>query len=112
MPVARTPAEYTVLRLQEAARGGAPVMIPAAWDPRAVLPIVQGAAEAELHSTIAAQMSAVSDAERLERELEGGGAPSQRPRARRVGVLRRLWLSAIRPRDIGAIWSRVLPQPG
>jgi hypothetical protein len=110
--MAWTPAEYTVLRLQEAARGGSPVLIPGAWDRHGVPQTVRNNDDVDPRATMAAQISAVSDDERLDRELEGGGAPSQRARGRRANVFTRLWRSAVRPTDIGLIWSRVLPQPG
>jgi hypothetical protein len=49
------------------------------------------------HSAPVAQTSAVSDSERLERELEGGGAPSQRRRGHQAGLLTRLWRIVFRP---------------
>jgi hypothetical protein len=110
-PVSRTPAEYTVLRLQEAAHGGAPVLIPGAWDPRAVAPAVHVTGDADPQATLAAQPSVVSDPEKLARELEGGGAPSQRQRGHRASVLTRLWRSTRHPTEIGIIWSRALAQP-
>lgn len=109
MAVTRTPAERTALFLQEAAHGGSPLMIPGAWDPRTLAPAAQMTRNAD--PQVAAQTSVVSDRERLARELEGGGAPSQRPRADRASFLTRLWRSALHPTEIGIIWSRVLPQP-
>ena len=49
------------------------------------------------NSVTVAQTTAVSDSERLERELEGGGAPSQRRRGYRAGFLTRLWRIVFRP---------------
>jgi hypothetical protein len=110
-PESRTPAENTVLLLQQAAQGGSPVLIPGAWDTRAVAPAVHVTEDSDPHSTSDAQASVVSDRERLERELEGGGAPSQRPRGHRASFLTKLWRTAVRPIEIAVIWSRVLPQP-
>jgi hypothetical protein len=109
-PVARTPAEYTVLRLQEAARGGSPLLIPGALEPRAVAPVVPLTRNTDPRGSVVTQTSVVSDSERLARELEGGGASSQRPRGHRASVLARLWRSALHPMEIGMIWSRTLPQ--
>lgn len=109
-PVARTPAEHTVLRLQEAARGGPPLLIPGAWGAGAVGPVVPVTRNADPQGTLVTQTSVVSNPERLARELEGGGAPSQRRRGHRASVLARLWRSALHPMEIGMIWSRTLPQ--
>jgi len=46
--------------------------------------------------TRAAQMVAVSNRGRLEREREGGGAPSESARGRRVSLLARLWRATLR----------------
>jgi len=66
---------------------------------------------ADQHSTFAAQPSVASDRERLERELEGGGAPSQRPLGSRPSLLMRLWRAAVRRTEMGVIWFRILPLP-
>jgi hypothetical protein len=108
--VPRTPAEQTVLLLQRAARGGSPVLIPGAWESRALPSSARVPSGADRQTTSAAQPSVVFDRERIERELEGGGAQSQRPRGRRAGLLTRLWRSALHPMEIGIIWSRVLSQ--
>src|SRR4051812_50194430 len=86
-PVSRTPAEHTVLLLRQAAHSSSPVMIPGAWDVRAVRPAAPAIGDAEPRMTLPAPMVAVSDRERLEREREGGGAPSAR--GRRASVLAR-----------------------
>ena len=77
-PVRRTPAESTAAFLEDALHDGSPVMIPGAWEPRAVPPAVRATGFADPQPTVTAQTSVVSDRERLEREPEGGGAPSQR----------------------------------
>ena len=87
-PISRTPAEDTVLLLQRAARDGSPVLIPGAWHGRT--------SDADPQATFAVQTSTVSDRARLERELEAGGARSQRPQGHRASVLTRLWRSALR----------------
>jgi hypothetical protein len=71
-------------------------MIPGAWDVRAVRPAVPLIADAGPRMTPAAQMVAVSDRGRLEREREGGGAPRERARGRRASVLARLWRATLR----------------
>ena len=110
MLVPRTPAEHTALLLQEAAHGGSPVMIPGAWDPHALAPALQVTRNPAPQTPLAAQASVVSGRERLARELEGGGAPSQRRRGQRASVLTRLWRSTLHPTEIGIFWSRVIPQ--
>jgi len=95
-PVSRTPAEHTVLLLQQAAHSSSPVMIPGAWDVRAIRPAAPPIGDAEPPMTRAAQMVAVSNRGRLEREREGGGAPSESARGRRVSLLARLWRATLR----------------
>jgi hypothetical protein len=68
-------------------------MIPGAWGVRAVRPAAPAIGDAEPRMTLPAQMVAVSDRERLEREREGGGAPSAR--GRRASVLARLWRTTL-----------------
>ena len=110
-PVARTPAENTVLVLEQAARGDSPLMIPGAWDARTVSRAVRVTESADSHSTVPTKPSAASAREQLEREREGGGAPSQRRRGHRASLLTRLWRSTLHPTEIAVIWSRTLPQP-
>ena len=90
--VSRTPAEGTVLLLQQAARGGSPMVIPGAWNARGVPAAVRVMQDAAPHSTFAAPTSVLSDRERLERELEGGGAPRERA-PQRASVLTRSHLT-------------------
>jgi hypothetical protein len=76
-PVTATNAERTVAMLQEAARGGFPVMIPGGFEKgarRRSVPAVIGVAE----SAASREPAAADDRARLEHEREGGGAPSQR----------------------------------
>jgi len=108
--VPRTPAEHTALSLQQAADGDSAVLIPGAWRNRAVPSPIQVRAAADRRSTFAAHVVAVSGRERLERELEGGGAPSERTRGGRASVLTRLWRSTLHPTEIGIIWSRPVAQ--
>jgi hypothetical protein len=91
--VARTPAEHTVLLLRQAAHSSSPVMIPGTWDVRAVRPAAPAIGDGEPRVTLPARMTAVSDRQRLEREREGGGAPSAR--GRRANVLARLWRTTL-----------------
>lgn len=109
--VPRTPAEHTALSLQQAADGDPAVLIPGAWHSRAVPAPRQVRAGDELRSTFAAHVAVVSGRERLEREREGGGAPSERTRGGRPSFLTRLWRTTLHPTEIGTIWSRPVPQP-
>ena len=86
-------------------------MIPGAWNTRAVAPPLPATAAANPQSTRGTQGAVVSGRERLERELEGGGAPRERARRQRFTFLTRLWRTTLHPTRIGAIWSRDLPQP-
>jgi hypothetical protein len=109
-PVLRTPAEDTVLLLQKTARDGSPVLIPGAWSPGAVAPVVQVTGDADRQAALAAQTSVTSDPEKLARELEGGGAPSQRRRGHRTSFLTRFWRSILHPTEIRIIRSLDVPQ--
>ena len=105
-----TAAEHTTLSLQQAA-AGSPVLIPGAWNTRAVSPPLHVTPAANPHSTFAAPASIVSGRERLERELEGGGAPSERARGDRATVLTRVWRRTLHPTKIRVIWSGAVSQP-
>jgi hypothetical protein len=90
--ISRTPAESTVLFLQHAAHSGQPVSIPGAWDVRPLRPASRPIGDAETQTTPTAQTAqtvVVPDRGRLEREREGGGAPSER--GHRASFLVRLW---------------------
>ena len=103
-PVRRTPAESTALLLEDARHHGSPVMIPGAWEPRAVPPAVRATGFADPQPTVPAQTSVVSDRERLDREREGGGAASQR--RRQASLLTKLWRTVRYPTTTGVIGSR------
>jgi len=75
-PISRTPAESTVLFLQRSAQSGSTVLIPGGWDVRPVRPASRPIGDAETQTTPIAQTVVVSDRETLERQREGGGAPS------------------------------------
>jgi hypothetical protein len=103
-----TPAEHTAAILQEASLNGLPVPIPGAFELRPGRPIAQptGTAPA-LTPHVRAR---VESRARLEREREGGGAPSER-RVRRHGtILARLWRGMLHPADIPAIWRRPIAE--
>ena len=107
----RSPAEETAAILVQADRSGSPVMIPGAFETRvrngATLPPPRPADPAAIPPT---RTMAAFEEQRLEREREGGGAPSQRD-GRRSGTLgARLWQSLIHPTHLPDIWRRVLPQ--
>lgn len=55
----------------------------------------------------AAQPAAANNRERLEREREGGGAPSQRRSQRRATIGTRLWRSLLHPTALPEIWRYV-----
>ena len=86
---------------------GSPLMIPGAFETRvgaaASLPPRPSDTAPIRHARTAA-----TDQERLEREREGGGAPSER-RGRRSGSLwARLWQSLLNPTHVPDVWRRVL----
>jgi hypothetical protein len=80
-------AEETAAILQQAARDGVPVMIPGAFEMRAGRPTDVTSVWTALRS----RGRTLGDRERLEREREGGGAPSQRTAGRHRTILARLW---------------------
>jgi hypothetical protein len=98
----RTPAEHSVLQLQQAADSGVPLMIPGAWNVRTAPPAAPPIA---IRTTV--QTPFVPDRERLERE--GGGSPSERRGAGWTSFLGRLWRITLHPTEIGVIWSRAVP---
>jgi hypothetical protein len=104
-----TQAEDTVVLLQQAAQRGLPVMIPGAFEMRTGRPAVRPTSAAAAGETPHAH-AAGSNRAQLEREREGGGAPSER-RARRHGtIFARLWRRMFRPADLPAIWPHPLPE--
>jgi hypothetical protein len=103
-------AEDTVAILQQAAHDGFPVPIPGAFEMRVGRPIAQATAVVAESVTPGTPAAAMSDRGRLEREREGGGAPSQR-RGRRPGtLLGKLWHGVLHPSEISVIWHHPLPQ--
>jgi hypothetical protein len=109
--VPRTPAESTVLLLQEAALKGSPVLIPGARETRAGGAAAQPSHHSDLPVMHHAHSAAVSARERLEREWEGGGARRERASGHRATILARLWRTLLHPTEIAVIWSRTLLQP-
>ncbi len=91
-----TPAEDTVARLQQAAQSGLPVLIPGAFEMRAGRPAVRPTSAAAAAETPRAQ-AAASSRPQLEREREGGGAPSERRAGRHRTIFARLWRGVFRP---------------
>jgi len=102
-----TPAENTQAFLQEAQRNGLPVLIPGALERRARTPAAPLNQPLDVRVQGQADETAASDRGRLEREREGGGAPSQR--AGPGTVRARVWQSLIHPMQLPHIWRR-LPQ--
>ena len=111
-PVSRTPAEYAVLFLQQAAQSGSTVLIPGAWHPRAVRPAGRPRGGAEPRTTLHVQPAMMPNRERLEREREGGGALKERARGHRANFLTRLWRrTPLHAPEIAVLGSRAVPQP-
>jgi hypothetical protein len=109
-PHQSTPAENTAAILQEAAHGGLPVMIPGAFDvldrhPRTEPPMATPEPVAPPSRTDEAD-----DLQRLEYELEGGGAPSERQRRPHRTLLASFWHGVHHPSDLWAGWLHPLPR--
>jgi hypothetical protein len=104
-----TPAEDTVARLQQAAQSGLPVLIPGAFERRAGRPAVRPTSAAAVAETPHARAAGSSRAQ-LEREREGGGAPSERRIGRHRTLFARLWRGVFRPADLPVIWRQPLPE--
>ena len=105
---ARSAAEETALLLDQAERSGLPVLIPGAFEKRA-----GAAAQLPSRSDVVidhAHRVVSSGRERLEREREGGGAPSARAGRRAGTFAERLWQSLLHPARLQDIWRRVLPE--
>jgi len=90
--------------LQEAQRNGLPVLIPGALERRvrATATPVSQSYDGQVQGL--PDPAAASDRGRLERELEGGGAPSQRAGPETISA--RLWQSVIHPLQLPHIWRR------
>jgi hypothetical protein len=95
----RVAAFDTQLRIS----GSAP-MIPGAFEVR-VNPR-EGPGSGRVVS-VTTQPAAPHDRERLEREREGGGAPSQRRGQRRGTIGARLWRCLLHPTAVPQIWGYV-----
>ena len=102
-----SPAEATAVALLEHRAEGPGVMIPGAFERRARVAAVLPTPEIGLQVTPPRPSVSTSDRGRLEREREGGGAPSQRAGKRRGTVRSRLWQSARHPTQLSDIWRRV-----
>ena len=104
-----SPAETTAAALLEHRAAGPGVMIPGAFERRArvtAVPTTPAIEAIDMVVTLPRRSVATSDRGRLEREREGGGAPSQRAGRRRGTFMSRLWQSARHPTRLTAIWLR------
>ena len=101
-----SPAEATAAALLEHRAAGPGVMIPGAFERRGRVTAVPTTPAIDLVVTLPLQSVSTSDRGRLEREREGGGAPSQRAGRRRGTFMSRLWQSARHPTRLSAIWLR------
>ena len=107
-------AELTAALVQGAAQNNRPVLIPGAFEKRVGHPVAASAdqhdvrVEDSAREALARRAAAppIPDRERLEREREGGGAPSERAGARDGPMLTRFWRSARHPTQIAVIWRR------
>jgi hypothetical protein len=103
-------AEHTVAILQQAAHGGLPVLIPGAFEVRVGRPIARGTVVVAESAASRSPAAEGSDRAGLEREREGGGAPSQRRGRRQRTLLGNLWHGVLHPSDVSVIWRHPLPQ--
>ena len=110
-PHVSTQADATAAILQ-AARGELPVMIPGAWEIRDARPGAGTIATDGVLPAPRAAATAGSDRQRLEREREGGGAPSQRRPVGQNTRLARLWYVVSHPAHLSTIWRDPLPEQG
>lgn len=85
-----TAAQDTAGILQQAALDGVPVMIPGAFETRAAHPPARAPDVIAIPVTAHARDTDVYDRGRLEREREGGGAPSERTAGRFRSMVTRL----------------------
>jgi hypothetical protein len=99
-------AEDTAAILHQAAHGGVPLMIPGAFEIRVARPTNATLEPVTPH----ARRATVGDWERLEREREGGGAPSQRKAGRHGSILARLWHRVVHPGDLPIVRRQPLPE--
>jgi hypothetical protein len=103
-----TPAADTAATLQEASLSGLPVLIPGAFEIRVGRPVAQPTG---VTAGLTPHVRAPGEnRERLEREREGGGAPSERRVQRHGTILARFWRGMRHPAEIPMIWRRPLPQ--
>jgi hypothetical protein len=101
-----TQADATAAVLQTAP-GDLPVLIPGAWELRDGHP---GAATITDHATDTPRAAAAGgDRQRLEREREGGGAPSQRRVRGQNTRFARLWHVISHPAALSTLWHHPLP---
>jgi len=101
-----SPAETTAAALLEHRAEGPGVMIPGAFERRARVTAVPTTPAIDMVVTLPLRSVSTSDRGSLEREREGGGAPSQRAGRRRGTFMSRLWQSARHPTRLSAIWLR------
>ena len=109
-PHQSTPAEDTAAILQEAAHGGLPVMIPGAFDIRDRHPRTEPPMATPEPVSSPGRTDTVDDRQRLEYELEGGGAPSERSRRPHRTILASLWHGVFHPADLWADWLHPPPR--
>ena len=100
-------AASTVAYLQEGQRIGSPVQIPGAFEIRAHAPEGPPSPRTEVRVVAPAPAAVGTDAQHLEHEREGGGAPSQRSGSRRGTLGARLWRTVLHPMQLSDIWRRV-----
>jgi hypothetical protein len=81
-------------------------MIPGAFERRTRIAAVPTTPAIDVVVALPLRSVSTSDRGGLEREREGGGAPSQRAGRRRGTLMSRLWQSARHPTRLTGIWLR------
>lgn len=94
-------AEDASARLQQGVRSGLPVLIPGAWELRDHHPSITAIGTAA-PTLLSHDAGSGAYRERLEREREGGGAPSERRTPQRT-ILAKMWHSIIRPTNTAVV---------
>lgn len=100
-------ADATAAVLIAQPAGGPAAMIPGAFERRARPPAAAPRPATGVWTRPPPEDVRACDRGLLEREREGGGAPSQRAGVRRGTFLHRLWQTALHPTQRSDIWRRV-----
>jgi hypothetical protein len=104
-----TQAEDTVKRLQQATRAGLPVLIPGAFEMRAVHPRDRPPSTALEAASLQVSPAAADDQNRVDDKRDGAGRPRERAVTKYLTIFARLWHRALRPAGPSAVRHPPLP---